>query len=149
MVNNVNYHVHVNMVVIVLFKAIIQLHYVIVMNHDFMVINVKIYHHVHLNHVIWVELVLEMEHDLYVIVHQIVLEVNVKKMIHVNRVHVLGRFCFYNFNINTKIFFFFSIEIAHVIVLMIMYTNVYVIKFIQEKIVKVKKIVKKKYLNFI
>jgi hypothetical protein len=60
------------MVVVVLFKKIIQLYYVVVMNHVFMVIYVSIYHHVHLNHVTWVELVLEMEQDLYVNVQQIV-----------------------------------------------------------------------------
>ena len=90
MVNNVNYHVHAKMVVVVLFTKIIRLYYVVVMNHDFMVIFANIFHHVHLNHVIWVELVSEMIHDLFVNVHRIVLEVNVKKLIHVNLIHVLG-----------------------------------------------------------
>ena len=90
MVNNVNYHAHVKMVVVVLFKKIIRLYYVVVMNHDFTAIHASIFHHVHLNHVIWVELALEMIHDLFVNVRQIVLEVNVKRMIHVNLIHVLG-----------------------------------------------------------
>jgi hypothetical protein len=105
MANNVNYHVLVNIMVGVLFKKIIQLHYVVVMNHVFMVIIVKIYHHVHLNHVIWVELVYETELDLYVNVQQIVSEVNVKKMIHVKLNHVLGMI----FNINKNRFVLFLV----------------------------------------
>lgn len=78
------------MVVVVSFKKIIPLHYVIVTNHGSMVIFVNIFPHVRLNRATWAVLVYEMEQDLYVNVHRIELVANANIMIHVKYNHVLG-----------------------------------------------------------